>query len=364
MVIKSDTAISTDGPLSESILSRVVVPPGALRLIFAATVVIAHYALLSDHRLATPIDGVAVNGFFALSGYWITRLWDNTYSKLPTPISTFYISRAWRIYPLALIGTLAMVTITHTVKGSVLWPNLALIGLRMQRPILNPPEWSLAIELQFYLLAPLLLLLVRSARWVWALLAIGTVFWLRFTFVYGDTWLAVFLVFFIAGVLYARHPMPQMAERFALGSLAVFFVFGLLANMLPPLSMSTTYLRFYILALTVAIIPYTAMSVAKGSSKTDRMLGDVAFPVYVAHWPVFAVASGLLTHWVAPAIVGTVIVSLLLWALVDRPLERWRRAFVASRRVQPAALFLDAYNTALSPDPTAPPRFLRRLRHA
>jgi len=291
----------------------------------------------------------------------VTRLWDNSYSKLLAPVTTFYISRAWRIYPLAILGTLAMYPLIEThIGASTMVPNLALIGLRMQRPILNPPEWSLAIELQFYLLAPLLLVLVRSMRWVCALLAIGTVFWLRFTFEHGDTWLPVFLVFFLAGVLYARHPLPQTAARFALGGLALFLVFGVLASVLPAMGAGKTYLRFYILALTIAILPYAALSVAKVSSKTDRVLGDLAFPVYIAHWPVFVVASGLVSRWILPAMLATAVVSLLLCALVDRPLERWRRAFVASRRARPA-LTLDAYNAALPEKRSAPPRPRRRL---
>ena len=65
--------------------------------------------MLSGGFLSTPLDGVAVDVFFALSGYWIARLWDASYSTLPSPISTFYVSRAWRIFPLALIGSLVMV---------------------------------------------------------------------------------------------------------------------------------------------------------------------------------------------------------------------------------------------------------------
>jgi len=359
MLTRPDTAIWSEGTLAARILSRVVVAPGALRLIFAAIVVVAHYALLAGHPLSAPINGVAVNGFFALSGYWIARLWDSTYSRLPSPTTTFYLSRAWRIYPLALLGTLAMLPLVDFhVGGSTLVPNLALIGLRMQRPVLDPPEWSLAVELQFYLLAPLLLVLVRSTRWVWALFAIGSVFWLRFTFERGDTWLPVFLVFFLAGVLYARHPIPQTAARFALAGLAVFLVFGVLANLLPPMGAGKTYLRFFILALTIAILPYAALSVTRVSSKSDRALGDLAFPVYIAHWPVFVVVSGLATRWVLPATIATAVVSLLLWGLVDRPLERWRRAFVASRREKPA-LSLAAYNAAL-PERPAPARHRRR----
>jgi peptidoglycan/LPS O-acetylase OafA/YrhL len=348
MPTKLHSPIRADGTLSSRLLTAVVVPPGALRLIFAAIVVGAHYAQFSGHHLNAPIDGMAVNGFFVLSGYWVARLWDTTYSKLPSPIPTFYISRAWRIWPLATIGTLLMYALSQTPVGAgTLLSNFALIGLGLESGALNPPEWSLAVEVQFYLVAPLLFLLVRSPGWALGLLALGAACWVPHAFGLTDTSLPVFLVAFVLGTLYARHPLPETAARYALPGLLVFLVLGVLANALPDIPRNTALLRFYIAALTFAILPYIALSVAKTSSKLDRALGDLAFPVYVTHWPAFVVMSGLMPHWVLPAVLATAAASLLLWACVDRPLERARRSFVARQRAKPAAAVetADAWST-------------------
>jgi peptidoglycan/LPS O-acetylase OafA/YrhL len=344
--LKLQSAIWLDRPvgtLSKRILAQAVVPPGALRLILAMIVVVAHYAGFTGNHLHAPIDGVAVSGFFFLSGFWVTRLWDNSYSKLPSPISTFYISRAWRIYPLATIGTLAMVLVadTHVGPGTLL-SNLGLIGLGLESGALNPPEWSLAVEVQFYLVAPLLFVLLWSTKWTWPLLGLGGVCWLPHAFGLIDTSLPVFLVPFLLGALYARHPLPETAARFALAGLALFFVFGVLSNATPfTLRLGTTFQRFVILALSASILPYVALSVLRPSSKTDRVLGDLAFPVYIAHWPVYVLLSGVLTHWVLAAMAATMAVSILLWAFVDRPLEKRRRDFVASQRAKPAQVSTD-----------------------
>ena len=245
------------------------------------------------------------------------------------------------------------------VRAGTLLSNLALIGLRLDKGAINPPEWSLGIEAQFYLAAPLLFVLLRQTKWTWILIGIGSVCWLPHALGRLDTYLPVFLVTFVLGILYARNPVPQTAARFALAGLAFFLVFGVLVNVFPPLSSGTTYLRFYILALSIAILPYVALSVTKPSSKIDRVLGDLAFPVYIVHWPVFVVVSGLVSRWVVPAMLATMLVSLLLWAFVDRPLERRRRAFVDRQRAAPA-LASTGYDSGLAERP-APSMRIRRL---
>jgi len=63
----------------------IVLPPGALRLVLALVVVCSHYGWLR-----TPLDGASVAGFFLLSGYWVTKLWDKRYSRLAHPVAVFY----------------------------------------------------------------------------------------------------------------------------------------------------------------------------------------------------------------------------------------------------------------------------------
>ena len=290
--------------------------------------------MLSGGFLSTPLDGVAVNVFFALSGYWIARLWDATYSTLPSPISTFYVSRAWRIFPLALIGSLVMVPLAGFPVGpETLLANAFLITLAGPHiDVLDPPAWSLAIEVQFYLAAPLILGMMRSARWTLILVALGAISWLLFAFMLIGASLQVFLLYFLAGVLYARGVIPQPTPRLVNVGLVLFLVFGLLANAFLPLMDKGPSLRLYLLALTMTVLPFAAQSVGRHSSERDRMLGDLAFPVYVIHWPMFALTRLMFTHWVLPAVIGTAAVSWLLWALVDRLSEQRRRQFIARRK--------------------------------
>jgi hypothetical protein len=91
------------------------------------------------------------------------------YLKCEHSLLTFYISRVMRIYPLAIVATLLMGVITLTNWETVAW-NAALFGLKLGAA-LNPPAWCLAIEVQFYLIAPLLFWVITDYRWAMTIVA-------------------------------------------------------------------------------------------------------------------------------------------------------------------------------------------------
>jgi peptidoglycan/LPS O-acetylase OafA/YrhL len=306
--------------------------PGALRLALASIVVLAHYTILSGGRLHTPIDGAAVVAFFFLSGYWVTKLWDKTYSTLRSPTLTFYISRAWRIYPLAIIGTLMMAAVaspTPTMQ-TVVW-NFALIGLKLGKS-LNPPEWSLAIEVQFYLAAPFLFIALRQATVMWAVVGFGLLAWLAFAFSFAGTTLLVFVLHFALGIFYARtRRAADWMRRLAPISVGLFFFLGVLPNAFDPVVSGRTAERLAAVVLSISALPYVAACLTMPSSRIDRVLGDLAYPIYLTHWPAFVFAARATPDYaIALGILVTCAGSVMLWALVDRPLERWRRSFVAT----------------------------------
>jgi peptidoglycan/LPS O-acetylase OafA/YrhL len=298
-----------------------ILPPGALRLALAAVVVL-------DHRgyLWPPFDGLAVGGFFFLSGYWIASLWDATYSRCENPLLTFYVSRAWRIYPVAVAGVVAMLPF-----APVGWPdvisNLLVFPLGPDSVFVNPPYWSLAVELQFYAAAPLLLLLLRHERWAAAVLALGAAFWGLFVLQLIGFSLAAWLVPFAVGVLWARSTKPGLVARFAPWGLAVAI---LIALSMPGYDIDRRLSRLALTLAGVAFAPYLMASVSQRSGKLDRRLGDCAYPLYVLHFPVAHIAGALAISATSLYLVILGAATLALYA-IDRPLERARRRFVRMR---------------------------------
>jgi peptidoglycan/LPS O-acetylase OafA/YrhL len=103
---------------------------------------------------------IGVNMFFALSGYLFFILYVNALENNTFSWRTYLAKRFIRIYPLTilivLISWIAM-NFTHDIMDVL--SHLALIhGVFPQyRFSINPPLWTLTIEMSFYLIAPLLI---------------------------------------------------------------------------------------------------------------------------------------------------------------------------------------------------------------
>jgi peptidoglycan/LPS O-acetylase OafA/YrhL len=131
-----------------------------------------------------PHGEVGVALFFVISGYVIAQPF---LSRPPAQwrIGAFYAQRFWRIYPpyiVAITICLLLVQVTdhratvpgissaHSWAASVLYLHGLVFDVASR---LNPPIWSLEVEIQFYLLAPLLLKLYMMQPRATARVALG-----------------------------------------------------------------------------------------------------------------------------------------------------------------------------------------------
>jgi peptidoglycan/LPS O-acetylase OafA/YrhL len=116
--------------------------------------------------------------FFALSGFLITgSLWDSAGQR--HRLRNFYIRRALRILPLYIVALLAAAVTAILINGATLrqlkplaifvlflqdFPHLGTVALRTPSPLPLYHLWTVAVEEQFYLLWPLILLMAHSRR--------------------------------------------------------------------------------------------------------------------------------------------------------------------------------------------------------
>jgi peptidoglycan/LPS O-acetylase OafA/YrhL len=299
-----------------------VVPPGAFRLILALAVVVSHMSALDIGR-------VAVMLFFYLSGYWTSKIWKEKFGSGST--GRFYLARYWRIAPLFLLATM----LSAWVRGQQLHlTNFTLLGLGLDARGNDPTivSWSLDIELQFYLLVPLVVPLLASAPWrlmAASLIAAVGGWWLYVNF--DILVCAKFLpVFFLGSLTYIRAWKPSALVAHA--SLAAFVLMTIVTAMTPfmtkgPLTPDPFDHDVWDMIWMLPLLPYVARSLGVRSTPLDRHFGNLSFPLYLAHTTVIFVVQAWLGHGAAGKLATLLIamaVALTAYVLVDRPLDRIR----------------------------------------
>lgn len=305
--------------------------PGLVRLLLATIVVISH---MSAFNLGRP----AVMLFFIFSGFWVTRVWKEWAGG---PLG-FMASRGLRIYPLFLVVALAN-AVLMALRGADLPADLGLAllvpGIASRGETLLGVDWSLDIELQFYLALPLLgpaLMQARRAE-VWVLAAAGWLVGVSLMAA-GIVSALFYLPAFAAGIWLASTNWRATGGQ-ALGSLLLFVVVGAVLFLLPETralvlkeSIETPGIAVQLghLAWSLLLLPAIAWNVVQPSDKRDRWMGDLSYSLYLVHVPVITTLAVLLPHGGAATKLALLAVSFLaaiaLYHWVDKPAELWRRA--------------------------------------
>jgi len=332
--------------------------------LFAGLVVLHH---------STPLrlGGWAVLVFFVLSGYWISKMWDEKYSNAPKPVLTFIVSRWWRLFPVMAICICLYFLWAGAMQGySLDWflRQLPIIGSTWSGTPL-PPQWSLDVEMQFYLafaviagLSATLLSKRCSSGSVWFLLgALGVIYSVWYLATGGSMeapYLGAWWGLFCIGIgLHKSEWTPSMRMGLALAAL---FVAGTLAMIIWPETRSGFWIsgseaasrklsgegfiahwpKLWLLAGILMFVPYLALNVRQPSPHWDRELGNWAYPVYMFHWiprdwyyahadwgrPVWF-NLGLLSVNIFAAFLG----GWLIYVFFDKPVDRWRAHWLKAR---------------------------------
>jgi peptidoglycan/LPS O-acetylase OafA/YrhL len=156
-----------------------------LRGLAVIVVVLAHYLAEVPHGFFPfSLGWLGVDVFFALSGFLIAGiLIDNRDAK--NYFSTFYIRRSCRIFPIYFLFIPPLVLLIHAMRDSGfhwLAQPLPMVGYltytqNIFMAVCNHdgglsliPTWTLAVEEQFYMLLPLIVLWVPRRWWLATLL--------------------------------------------------------------------------------------------------------------------------------------------------------------------------------------------------
>jgi peptidoglycan/LPS O-acetylase OafA/YrhL len=191
----------------------------------------------------------------------------------------------------------------------------------MERYLIAPQMWSLSVELIFYAMAPLLML-VRT-RWLIAL-TLGSFFLLRPVGT-GLAWQNLLFTYsfwlFLLGILGHRSLILRLRTpvHLVLASFPfIYFFIGVPS--IVPLSDNLTFAWWLGFAIGVPSL----FQLTK-SCKFDRSIGELSYPIYVCHtmfiYP--AVAFGELSA--IAAFISTAALSWILLRLIQEPIDKYRQ---------------------------------------
>jgi peptidoglycan/LPS O-acetylase OafA/YrhL len=193
-----------------------------------------------------------------------------------------------------------------------------------------PPAWSIGTEIWFYLLAPFLVRL--SIKWI-SLICLLSLSLNLFMELYLDLPTYYFfpadLFLFLMGVLgYKISPRKNLNNHSGFIGLILFSFLLTISHFIK----SDYY--YLVIAICLAIFIYPIFNLTKKVA-TDRFIGELSYPIYITHSLVILVTSNICSKlfkgyqpasWII--LIITILVSLILYLYVDKPINLYRQKFV------------------------------------
>lgn len=279
---------------------------------------------------------LGVDLFFVLSGFLITQILLRAREGGPF-LGSFFMRRILRIFPLYFLFLLLFYGLTPRLPGvalpAYLETNAVWFFLYLQNIlfILNPPPegaaalnhlWSLAVEEQFYLLWPFVLLAVRSHRALAAglisllggVIALRLALWtwkiedLAYYNLYTFTRIDGLCIGSLLAVLRAWRP-ALIRNYFTYIVLAmaalnfIFFFFNRTQGYSFPFLAITGYTTFAVLfGLLVerCLRPDGGIIPRLLSLPPLRFFGTLSYGLYMWHWPIYLLLSPALERHMTP----------------------------------------------------------------
>ncbi|MEO8261720.1 MAG: acyltransferase family protein [Pseudolysinimonas sp.] len=320
---------------------------------------------------------LGVDLFFVVSGFLITSLLLRERERNGRiALSAFWRRRARRLLPALGVLLLVCCTAAYFIGGDVL------VGIRQQVlgavtfssnwlflanssdyfdstvPELFRNLWSLAVEEQFYLLWPLLLVLVllRVPRWVRVtaalLLAAGSAVWMatlwtadNATRVYYGTdthffGLALGAALAFAAVHWSTHALEWARwKRTVLGFAGPIALAGILAiaavmredSPIPFLGGLSVVSVLSAIVIATLLVPGTPLARLLDLAPL-RWVGERSYGLYLWHWPVFLLVVASLPAWARDGVSGwglggialaiTVAAAAVSYQFIEQPIRR------------------------------------------
>lgn len=316
-----------------------------LRGLLAVAVVIWHVRSDSANRLSIlDVPGrTAVWFFFGISGYVISYgFFSGRYHYTIEGIKKFYLNRFLRIYPLFLLLSLVTLLTAYLLNGQSLIgfsdiPSQFLLLQFNHVYVLNSVFWTLGIEVQFYLVAPLLGLLFRQQsqyRYMLYVLTYGLfTVWVPFAYLNWG-WsidgrnlisnLSHFFVGMIACKMVCEKKIPAI-KNYQLAVLILGMI--LLTNYLYQYAIAYYWTLGSVLidgCVMLAVLIHTDVErrnigLPGMLMKAFTVLGVLSYGVYAWHPYLYNYLPFMKDHWIT-AVALSVVAAYISYRLVEKPI--------------------------------------------
>jgi peptidoglycan/LPS O-acetylase OafA/YrhL len=345
---------------------------GILRIVFAIFVIVSHSPEIIDGNRSREIftrffgsmslGEVAVDGFFLISGYLISKsfaerpeLWPYLIKRIARIVPAYFVSFWLCVLVLAPLGqadskVFSLHGILHNAHMNLLLrqPDAPGAFRDLPYPNLNGSMWTISYEFRCYLLVPVIaaaawLLRISISKMRWGILALTcagflprSMHWLPDkTSVYTDiTGIAAVAVRFAAvfgvGALFYLFREKIPLNNFLAVVSAVLMVAGLCFHRTAGIAVAILggYLIFWF-----------ALKVRAFKAGELAARNDISYGVYLYAWPIqiFLVWQNPAIHpWLVSviAIIGASIAGFVSWHLLEKKILNWAHRRVARPAVE------------------------------
>ncbi|WP_191859186.1 acyltransferase family protein [Hanstruepera ponticola] len=284
---------------------------GTLRTLLAINVILLHIFNIPT------LGNYSVSFFFILSGFLMTYIMHNTYGYKVSGFKVFWLNRALRLYPVYIVIMIfTMITLyffNDIIRHkAIFYPNNLLewvynitmyypkIIPHQVEPRLVPPSWALTNELTFYLLISIGISKSKKRTLIWLFLSV-----LYFV--------ATYLFYDIPTYRYSAIPASSLP--FALGAslywykdrlkfkayiyypiilYLIFILNGLYSNELNLIVNDISIYLNMFLSLLIIYLLFNLKPKNKKKFNYDSYLGQYSYPLYLSHFFVAILYSGII----------------------------------------------------------------------
>lgn len=324
---------------------------GTYRTILALFVVLSHLGGI------TGFGQYAVFGFYLLSGYLMTLILHENYGWTWGGRGRYALNRLLRIAPpywAACVFSVALIVWLGNDRAAEFraalylpgdieeWvSNIAIILFHDSMPRLVPPAWALTVELFFYIVIGMGAAKSRVSTALWFAASAGwTVVVNAQPHDVEDIYYSIpaaSLPFSTGAMIYhfgaeALKSFKWLAAPYA----PVPLFIGVLTNLLLGHWLDTIFGFSFYVNLVINSLLVLSLLGRSGlpwvSRRTDGLLGEYSYPIYLVHWQAGLLLSGLgleVAHRGEPlffvvALPVVLLIAYLLTVCVERPIEAWR----------------------------------------